>query len=108
MNFFKILFQPMHKPGFLKLFAFALIITAGITFIFIRPGQLQAGDFMMIAWQPGQELLQTGAVHAEYPYPLWTAVMMLPFVMGSPETGALLLPCASVTMIWMLAETPGA
>lgn len=99
MSLHKRLFQPMHKPGFLKLFAFALILTAGITFIFIRPGELQAGDFMMIAWQPGQELLQTGVVHAEYPYPLWTAVMMLPFVMGSPEMGALLLLIVNVLML---------
>jgi hypothetical protein len=99
MNVHKLLFQPIGKLGFLKFFVFALVLTAGIIFIFIRPGQLQAGDFMMIAWQPGQEILKTGAVHAEYPYPLWTALMMLPFAIGSPEMGALFLLIVNVMML---------
>lgn len=64
---------------FFKLVFFVTILLAGILFIFIDPRRLDASDFMLIAWTPAQELLRTGAVNADYPYPLWTLITLLPF-----------------------------
>jgi hypothetical protein len=42
---------------------------------------LGVNDLILISWLPGQELLTTGALNADYPYPMWTVVTMLPFAM---------------------------
>ena len=66
------------------------LLLAGILFVFIDPRKLDASDFMLVAWNPGQELLRTGSVHADYPYPLWTVVVMLPFTIWASGTAMLL------------------
>ena len=96
MRFF---FQPMGMPGFPKLFLIVLMVLMGAISIFIHPGNLDASDFMLIAWEPGQELLKTGSVYANYPYPLWTVVVMLPLVIWTPKTAMLLLFICNMLML---------
>lgn len=98
-RFFHVLFQPIQTPGFLKLFLFILIVLTGIISIFIRPGNLDTSDFMLIAWEPGQELLKTGSVYPNYPYPLWTVVVMLPLVIWTPKTAMLLIFICNMLML---------
>ena len=70
-------------------------------------------DFLLIAWNHGQQLLQHGSVDLTYPYPLWTQVLMLPFVLGSPELGAqmwlicsLLLLATSIILLTQFLNWP--
>lgn len=70
-------------------------------------------DFSLIAWNQGQRLLQRGVVDLAYPYPLWTQILLLPFVLGSPELGAqlwfycsLLLLAASIFLLFDLFRWP--
>ncbi len=93
------LFQSFDNPGFLKLFPITLILVAGMLSIFIRPGNIDASDFLLIAWEPGQSLLQTGSVPLEYPYPLWTVVSMLPLVIWEPKTAMLLMYICNLVML---------
>lgn len=79
-------FLPIHKPVFLKLFLIITPLLAVILLPFMQPDNVAASDFVLIAWVPGQELLTTGSVYADYPYPLWTVVIMLPFVVWEPST----------------------
>ena len=82
-------FQPVRGLGVFKIFLIVLPITC-ILFVFINPSKLDASDFMLIAWNPAQELLKSGSVYADYPYPIWTVLVMLPFVVWSPEVSMLL------------------
>lgn len=70
-------------------------------------------DFLLIAWNHGQQLLQSGTVDLTYPYPLWTQVLLLPFVLGSPELGAqlwfvcsLLLLASSIILLMQFLNWP--
>lgn len=54
---------------------------------------------MLIAWNPGQQLLKSGSVDANYPYPLWTVVVMLPLVIWSSETAMLLMFFCNMVML---------
>jgi hypothetical protein len=88
-----------------------LILLTGSIAIFIRPGNLDQSDFMLIAWEPGQQLLKTGSVDANYPYPLWTVVVMLPLVVWTPKTAMLLMfivnllmLAASLTLLMLIFE----
>jgi hypothetical protein len=49
----------------------------------------------LIAWNPGQELLKTGSIYANYPYPLWTAVVFLPFT---------LWPALTAKVLWLVCN----
>lgn len=85
--FFRNFFNPIRNPGIFKLFLIIIPLLAGILFIFITPAKLNvnASDFMLIAWNPGQQLLATGSIPAEYPYPLWTVAVLIPFVIWAPK-----------------------
>lgn len=98
-NYLRLFLQPIHTPGFLKLFLIILILLMGSLAIFIRPTNLDQSDFMLIAWEPGQQLLKTGSVDANYPYPLWTVVVMLPFVIWAPKTAMLLMFICNTMML---------
>jgi hypothetical protein len=98
-NLMRVLFQPIRTPGSQKLFFIVLILITGVISIFIRPGNLDASDFLLIAWEPGQQLLKTGMVDPNYPYPLWTVVVMLPFVPWAPKTAMLLLFLCNLLML---------
>ena len=98
-NFSRVIFQPMRNPGFLKLFLTITVLLVGIVSIFIIPGNIDASDLMLIAWEPGQELLKTGSVYANYPYPLWTVVVMLPLVVWTPKTAMLLMFIINLLML---------
>lgn len=67
----------------------------GIISIFVNPAKLTSNDFLLIAWNPGQELLKTGSIHPDYPYPLWTVVLMLPF---------LVLPLKTSMLLWFICN----
>jgi glycosyl transferase family 87 len=56
-------------------------------------------DFMLIAWNEGRNLLDHGAVSLQYPYPLWTQILLLPFVLVSPELGAQLWFICSLLLL---------
>jgi len=43
--------------------------------------------------------LQTGSVYADYPYPLWTVVVMLPFVVWTQKTAMLLFFLFNLLML---------
>ena len=89
----------MRTPGFIKLFLIILFLLICTVSIFIRPGNLDQSDFMLIAWNPGQQLLKSGSVDANYPYPLWTVVVMLPLVIWSSETAMLLMFFCNMVML---------
>ena len=88
-------FQPIPKPGLMRLFWMTLPLTAAILLLFIHPARLDTSDFTLIAWDPGRELLKTGTVYANYPYPLWTVVVLLPFVF---------LPLKWAMVCWTIAN----
>ena len=92
-------FQPIRKPVLFNLFLVTVPLLAGILFIFMNPSKLEASDFMLIAWNPGRELLKTGSVYAGYPYPLWTVVVMLPFVVWPPQTAMVLWFACNLLML---------
>jgi hypothetical protein len=96
---FRNLLKPIRNPGFLKLFLVAIALVTGIVLLFIHPGKLDASDFMLIAWEPGQELLKTASVYAGYPYPIWTAVVMLPFAIWNPQTAMGLFFACNLLML---------
>lgn len=95
MQFF---FNLIPKPSLFKLFLMVLPITS-ILFIFINPNRLDASDFMLIAWNPGQELLTNGSIDSEYPYPLWTVIVLLPFVVWLPQTSMILWFICNLLML---------
>ncbi|MGE5251013.1 MAG: glycosyltransferase family 87 protein [Bacteroidota bacterium] len=95
----------------MKYFVASIPLLAGILFPFINPGRLMASDFMLIAWNPGQELLATGSVYSNYPYPLWTVVVMLPLTVWPLQTAMnlwfflnILMLAASLAMIFLLTD----
>lgn len=71
----------------------------GMLSIFIHPGNLDASDLLLIAWNPGQELLKTGTVYAEYPYPMWTVVVTLPLAMLTQQTAMLVMYFCNMLML---------
>ena len=93
------LFQPIRNPGFFKLFLVTIPLVAGILFPFMSPGKLDASDFMLIAWNPARELLTTGSIYANYPYPLWTVLVMLPFTIWPPQTAMILWFICNLLML---------
>jgi len=93
------LFQPIRNPVFFKLFLVTMPLLSGILFTFMNPSKLDASDFMLIAWNPGQELLTTGSIYADYPYPLWTVVVMLPFTVWPPQTAMVLWFTCNLLML---------
>lgn len=94
-----VLFKPIRRAGSFRLFLFILPLLAGIIAVFIDPSRLDASDFMLIAWNPGHELLAAGSVHADYPYPLWTVVAMLPFSAWKPPLAMTLWFVCNVLML---------
>ncbi len=82
--------RAIQNMNFLKLVLLVMILLAGILFVFIDPRKLDASDFMLFAWNPGQELLRTGSVNAGYPYPLWTLISLLPFTIWPAGVSQLL------------------
>lgn len=87
-----------HGAGLTKLIGqllFVIAILAASLLPLLGPRPLDGSDFVQIAWQPGQQLLARGSVDAGYPYPLWTLVFMLPFV---------LLPRDAAILLWLLAN----
>lgn len=93
------LFQPLRNPSFIKYFMVSIPLLAGFLLIFIDPGKLDASDFMLIAWNPAQELLRTGSIYANYPYPLWTVVVMLPFTLWPAKTAMVLWLICNLLML---------
>ncbi len=87
-------FKPIRNPSLLNLFVFIVPVLAGALLLFINPTNL-TGDFVTIAWNPGQELLTKGSVDANYPYPLWTLVALMPFV---------ILPFKVATFLWFICN----
>lgn len=96
---FDVVFKPIRNPGILKLFLFIAPLLTGILLLFINPVELESGDFMAIAWIPGQELLANGAVSADYPYPLWTLVVLAPFIIWPLKTATLLWYACNLLML---------
>lgn len=93
------LFQPIRDAGFFKLFLMALSLAVGMSYIFINPSNIDASDFLLIAWNPAQELLATGSVFADYPYPLWTVIVMLPFTVWPPKVAMIVWLACNLLML---------
>lgn len=65
-----------------------------ISLIKIYADSLSFGfDLMEIAWKPGRELMSTGSLDINYPYPIWTVIIMMPFA---------LLPSDTASIIWLV------
>ena len=94
-----ILFKPIDNFGFFKLFFLILIILFSTISWFIHPENLDSSDFILIAWNPGQELLTTGTVDLNYPYPLWTVVVLLPFILWTQKAAVLLWFVCNMLML---------
>jgi hypothetical protein len=93
------LFQFIRQTRFLKYFLGSLPLLTAILFVFMIPSRLATSDFTMIAWTPGQELLATGSVSANYPYPVWTALLMLPFSVWPVQVGMALWAICNLLML---------
>ena len=91
--------RPIRNPSFNKLFLGSIPLVAGILLAFMIPGRLKASDFMLIAWGPGQELIKTGIVNANYPYPIWTVLVMLPFTIWPLQTAMSLWFACNLLML---------
>ena len=98
------LFQFIRQTRFLKYFLGSLPLLTAILFVFMIPSRLATSDFTMIAWTPGQQLLATGSVSANYPYPIWTALVMLPFSVWPVQVGMALWAICNLLM-QMLSST---
>ncbi len=92
-------FTPLRNVGMSKFFMMTLPVFIGLVLLFVNPAKLDGGDFMAIAWNPGQELLAKGALDVAYPYPLWTVVVMIPFVIWPPQVGILLWFTCNLVML---------
>jgi hypothetical protein len=107
------LFEPIRKPSFAWLFLAVLPLVAGTLMAFIHPAALDASDLAQIALTPGRDLLTTGTVPAQYPYPAWTVVVMLPLAL-LPERAAMLvwficnilMLAASLALLLRLLDQP--
>jgi hypothetical protein len=88
----------MRKFYFAHIIAAALVLAASVL-IRMRVLTVPPNDFMLIAWSEGRRLLNLGTVDLRYPYPLWTQILMLPFVLGSPELGAQLWFVCSLLLL---------
>lgn len=107
--------SPMFNK-YLLLSSYVIVATAILSVtLFVQAQTLfvPSNDFMLIAWQPGEQLLQHGAVDANYPYPLWTLILMLPFVLWAPAIGAqlwlvcnLILLAISIVILVQLFDWP--
>jgi hypothetical protein len=102
-----------HRFGPLGWFLLIVFILAASVLLPMGTWAVPPEDFRLIAWNQGQRLLQHGAVDLAYPYPLWTQIVLLPFVLGSPELGAqlwffcsLLLLSASIFLLFDLFHWP--
>ncbi len=91
--------QFISKTSIFKLILIVALLLAGFLLIFIDPLKLNSSDFMLFAWYPGQELLMTGSVHLDYPYPLWTVVILLPFTIWTPRMAILLWFICNLIML---------
>lgn len=94
-------------------FTVSVIILAASVLLPMDTWAVPPKDFLLIAWNQGQRLLQHGAVDPAYPYPLWTQILLLPFALGSAEQGAqlwffcsLLLLAASIFLLFDLFHWP--
>ena len=76
----------------------AFIVAASVL-LPMRALTVPPNDFMLIAWNEGRRLLDYGAVDFQYPYPLWTQILLLPFVLASPELGAQLWFICSLLLL---------
>lgn len=54
---------------------------------------------MLIAWQPGRQLLETGSIDPDYPYPAWTVVAMLPIIIWEPYTSMIIWYICNLIMM---------
>jgi hypothetical protein len=77
----------------------AMLIVAASVLLPMRTLTVPPEDFALIAWNQGQHLLQHGFVDIDYPYPLWTQLVMLPFIFGSAELGAQLWFVCSLLLL---------
>ena len=76
------------------LLIFFLTSSTVISLIKIYADSLSFGfDLMEIAWKPGRELMSTGSLDINYPYPIWTVIIMMPFA---------LLPSDTASIIWLV------
>ena len=91
--------RTIRNMNFFKLVLIIAILLAGVLFIFIDPRNLDASDFMLIAWNPAHELLAQGSIYAGYPYPVWTVVVMLPFTVWPPQTAMVLWFICNLLML---------
>jgi hypothetical protein len=93
------LLQSILKTRFLKYFLGSIPLLVMILFVFMIPSRLATSDFTMIAWNPGQELLATGSVSTNYPYPFWTVLVMLPFSVWPVQIGMALWAICNLLML---------
>ena len=90
---------PERRRQTLLYIVVSMLVLGATVFIPARGFTVPPNDFQLVAWDPGQQLLQRGSVDLTYPYPLWTPVLMLPFVLWSPVVGAQLWLFCNLLML---------
>lgn len=90
---FEYFFKRPRDVDFFWLFLFIFLLLFGSLLVFFNSERLDTNDFLLIAWQPGHELLAKGSIDTNYPYPLWTVVVLIPFI---------LLPLKASLFLWFV------
>jgi hypothetical protein len=108
---FRVFSRPLNIPFFL-----IIVLTFFLPLLpfFLWKWEMDAlglNDLILIAWEPGQELLTTGTLNEHYPYPMWTLVTMLPFAMMEQQIAmtawlilSLLMLVASLTVFMKIFD----
>ena len=93
------LVKPIRSVNVFWYFVVALPLVTICVLLFIDPNNLYSEDLMLIAGNPGRDLLTNGTIDAGYPYPLWTVVVMLPFAVIAPKTAMLIWLACNIVML---------
>jgi len=96
LNPFRVFSRPLNIPFFL-----IIVLTFFLPLLpyFQMSWERGSNDLMLIAWQPGRELLTTGVVNTDYPYPVWTVITMLPFAMMEQKTAMIVWLILNMFMV---------
>lgn len=87
------------------------IMLNSMIFFWFKAGHAASGsDFALIAIQPIEQLRRDGAIGLDYPYPLWTPLLLAPFVLAFTEHATqlwiffniILLSCSVVLLAHLL------
>jgi hypothetical protein len=79
--------------------AVSIMINSAIFFWLASGNAATGSDFRLIAIQPIEQLRREGAISLDYPYPLWTPLLLAPFVLASREHATQLWLCFNIVLL---------